>query len=234
MAVEFVPLQVRQAQSPAMIAAWDELPPIGGETGIPDGTSLERSERGEVRRKSRSPAVVVQLSEQGMAKARESATSQSASAPSEGGEVVDLEDAAIIRKLEARDREVRQHEIAHKVAAGRYAVSGPHYQYAKGPDGRSYAVGGHVRLNVAPVPGDPEATVEKMRVIRRAALAPAQPSSSDRRIASTAAAQLKRAQLELQQERKSERSESLEASEPMESTPSASVDMTGAQPTAVV
>lgn len=236
MAVEFVPIQSKQAQSPAMATAWDEVNPIGTTSG-PDGTSGERSQRGEVRRKSRSPAVVVHLSDRGRAKASEAARDKDGATTAEasaGGEEVeaDLEEAAKLRKLEARDREVRQHELAHKTTAGRYAVSGPHYQYEKGPDGRSYAIGGHVKLDISPVPGDPEATMEKMRVIRRAALAPAEPSSSDRRIAATASAQLKRAQLEAQQQQENERAAERSPSEdPEVSVPESSA--MSARPTAV-
>lgn len=101
------------------------------------------------------------------------------------------EDLRVLKELKARDAEVRRHEQAHAVAAGSYA-SAPSYVYQQGPDGKQYAIGGSVRIDTAPVPNDPEATIAKMEVIRRAALAPAEPSSADRGIA--AAAQAVRAQ----------------------------------------
>ena len=101
------------------------------------------------------------------------------------------EDERVLKELRARDAEVRRHEQAHAVAAGGYA-SAPTYVYQQGPDGRQYAIGGSVRIDTAPIPNDPEATIAKMEVIRRAALAPAEPSSADRGIA--AAAQAVRAQ----------------------------------------
>ena len=92
-----------------------------------------------------------------------------------------------VTRLEATDRHVRAHEQAHLAAAGRYAVGGPSYTYVTGPDGRRYASGGDVALDVSPVSGDPQATVQKARVIIAAANAPADPSSQDRAVAAQAA-----------------------------------------------
>lgn len=40
-----------------------------------------------------------------------------------------------------------------------------------------------MQIDTAPVAGDPEATIEKMRTIQAPALAPANPSSADRAVA---------------------------------------------------
>ena len=69
---------------------------------------------------------------------------------------------------------------------GPYARGGPSYTYARGPDGTPYAVGGSVDVDVRPVPGDPEATIRKARMIRAAALGPGQPSAADMRVAAEA------------------------------------------------
>ena len=90
-----------------------------------------------------------------------------------------------VRKLPARDQEVRAHEQAHAAVGGQYAGS-PSYEYQRGPDGRNYAVGGEVQIDVSKVAGDPEATINKMAQVRAAALAPAEPSSQDRRVAAEA------------------------------------------------
>ncbi len=101
-----------------------------------------------------------------------------------------------LRELEQRDREVRTHEQAHKAAAGPHA--GPvSYSFTTGPDGRSYATGGEVQIDVAPVEGDPDATVRKMQQVRRAALAPGEPSAQDRRVAARAQQLEREAQAEL-------------------------------------
>ena len=101
-----------------------------------------------------------------------------------------------VAELERRDREVRAHEAAHLQAAGAVARGGAEFQYQVGPDGKRYAVGGEVSIDVSPVPGDPQATVAKAQQIRRAATAPAQPSGADRAIA----AQASRMEAEARQE----------------------------------
>ncbi|MEM9009819.1 MAG: putative metalloprotease CJM1_0395 family protein [Pseudomonadota bacterium] len=103
---------------------------------------------------------------------------------------------ALIAKLVARDREVRAHEQAHATVGGPYAGE-PEYVFETGPDARRYAVGGEVAIDVAPVPDDPEATVRKMEIVKAAALAPAEPSAQDRRIAALADAIARSAEAEL-------------------------------------
>jgi hypothetical protein len=84
------------------------------------------------------------------------------------------------------------------MAAGPYARGAPHYEYVRGPDGRLYAVAGEVKIDTSPVPGDPEATLEKARAIKRAALAPANPSPQDRRVAALADRMAAKALMEIQ------------------------------------
>ena len=99
---------------------------------------------------------------------------------------VSLEEIQELSKLKQRDREVRTHEQAHISAGGQYVRSGARFEYEEGPDGKKYAVGGEVSIDTSKIPGDPEATAQKMQVIRRAAMAPASPSSQDRRVAARA------------------------------------------------
>ena len=110
-----------------------------------------------------------------------------------------------VERLAKRDRQVRAHEQAHLNAAGPYARSGPHYEYETGPDKRQYAVGGEVDIDTSPVSGDPEATIRKAQTVRRAALAPAEPSPQDRRVAAEASRMEARARQELARERTEER-----------------------------
>lgn len=111
-----------------------------------------------------------------------------------------------IQELSARDREVRAHEQAHAAVAGQYGSS-PTYSFVRGPDGVSYAVGGEVKIDTSPIPGDPEATLRKAQQLRRAANAPADPSSQDSSVAAQAAQmeQQARAELREQQSIESER-----------------------------
>jgi hypothetical protein len=99
--------------------------------------------------------------------------------------------------LEALDREVRRHEDEHLAAAGELARSGPILETVTASNGRSYAVAGRVLIDVSEVPGDPRRTVEKMKRVQKAALAPDDPSSQDRRVAAEAAAKQAQAEREL-------------------------------------
>lgn len=119
------------------------------------------------------------------------------------------EDIQLIRELAARDREVRNHEQAHMAVGGQYA--GPMtLQYERGPDGKRYAVGGEVAIDVSKVPGDPQATREKAEQVRRAALAPAEPSPQDRQVAALATQIAIEAQSELRQQERMEAEEARE------------------------
>lgn len=102
------------------------------------------------------------------------------------GEPLSPEEEDEVRKLQARDQEVRAHEEAHKAAAGDLALSGPTYDYETGPDGRDYAVGGEVQIALKSG-RTPEETVKNAQRARRAALAPAEPSAQDLKVAAEAA-----------------------------------------------
>jgi len=92
-----------------------------------------------------------------------------------------------VSNLRRRDAEVRAHELAHKATAGRFASGGANFELERGPDGKFYAVGGHVNLDISEET-DPARTIDKMRTIRRAALAPSEPSAQYRAVASKASA----------------------------------------------
>jgi hypothetical protein len=105
----------------------------------------------------------------------------------------------LLEKLKKVDSEVRAHEMAHIAAGAEFITSGATFSYQKGPDGQNYAVGGEVSIDTSTEPGDPEATLQKMRRVRAAALAPAQPSSQDLKVASNAASQAAKAMAEITQ-----------------------------------
>lgn len=90
-----------------------------------------------------------------------------------------------VQELQQRDREVRQHEQAHLAAAGSLATGGAQYQFQNGPDGKAYAIGGHVNIDTSPG-RTPERTLEKAKQIQRAAMAPADPSPQDIKVAAKA------------------------------------------------
>ena len=101
-----------------------------------------------------------------------------------------------VAELRRRDQEVRRHEQAHASTGGQYAGQ-PSFEFVRGPDGKQYAVGGEVQIDVSPIADDPEATLRKMQVVKAAALAPAQPSAQDQAIAAQAEAQRLEAQAEI-------------------------------------
>lgn len=110
------------------------------------------------------------------------------------------EEKAVVEQLKSRDREVRAHERAHATRGGQHAGQ-PKLSYETGPDGRRYATAGEVPIDASPVKGDPSATIDKLRVVKSAALAPAQPSDQDRKVAAIADAEIRKAQGELNAER---------------------------------
>ncbi|MCC2617020.1 hypothetical protein LJ739_12275 [Aestuariibacter halophilus] len=89
-----------------------------------------------------------------------------------------------IDDLKQRDQEVRAHEQAHAARGGEHAGA-PKYEFETGPDGKRYAVGGEVSIDISEE-GSPEETLRKMQQVRSAALAPAEPSPQDLRVASEA------------------------------------------------
>lgn len=109
-----------------------------------------------------------------------------------------------LKELKQRDAEVRAHERAHMAAAGQHAVGGAQYTYQAGPDGRRYAIGGHVNIDTSSVPDDPEASEEKAQQVRRAALAPGDPSAQDMQVAAQAAQMEAEARVDAREEEKEE------------------------------
>ena len=122
------------------------------------------------------------------------------------------EEKEAVKALQERDREVRAHERAHATRGGQYAGQ-PKLSFETGPDGRRYAVSGEVSIDASPIKGNPKATIEKLRVVKAAALAPAKPSGQDRSVASSAEAGIRAAQAELNAERAEELKESLKIDE---------------------
>ena len=108
----------------------------------------------------------------------------------------EFQQAQEISALQRRDQEVRSHELAHASIGGAFTGT-PSYSFQTGPDGRKYAVEGEVSVDLSPVHGDPRATIAKMQKVHASALAPANPSVQDTRIAATAAQIILQAQSEL-------------------------------------
>jgi hypothetical protein len=117
----------------------------------------------------------------------------------EGKQAQELEKAEFkeIQDLKKRDSEVRAHEQAHAAVGGQYAGA-PSYEYENGPDGKRYAVGGEVSIDVS-TESEPEDTISKMQIVRAAALAPAEPSAQDLKVAAEATQKEQSARAEVAQ-----------------------------------
>ena len=118
-------------------------------------------------------------------------------------------DRQTIAELASRDIDVRAHEQAHASVGGAYAGS-PSFTLQRGPNGKSYAVGGEVGIDISAVSGDPAATISKMEVVMRAALAPIDPSAQDLRVAAQAQGLASAARSELAQQRRDEAAAAVE------------------------
>lgn len=121
-----------------------------------------------------------------------------------GQQDLSQDEQRLVDELKSRDREVRAHEAAHAAAGGRYVTGGPKFSFKTGPDGKRYAVGGEVNIDTSPVPGDPQATIQKAEAVQAAANAPANPSSQDRSVALAAARMAARARMEVLKQRSNE------------------------------
>lgn len=134
---------------------------------------------------------------------KEEQTGSGASAGQMAARALTEEEQAKLQDLKKRDREVKAHEQAHMAAGGRYVRGGAHYEYEKGPDGKQYAVGGEVSID-ASEESSPEASIRKAQTVKKAALAPAKPSSQDRQVAAQASQMEREAKAELRSQRQEE------------------------------
>jgi len=112
------------------------------------------------------------------------------------GEVLNRAELAQLSELRKVDQSVRAHEMAHVAAAGGLVKGGATFSYQRGPDGQSYAVGGEVQIDTGKE-STPQATIQKMQIVRQAALAPADPSPQDQQVAAHATLQISASMKEL-------------------------------------
>lgn len=112
-----------------------------------------------------------------------------------------LSDAALmeVSKLKARDAQLRQHEQAHHAASAGVDVSSASFTYQRGPNGVSYAVSGDVRIDTT-APLNPEDRLAQAAMISDVALAPADPTPTDRAVAAKAQQMAQQARMDIQQQ----------------------------------
>ena len=114
------------------------------------------------------------------------------------------EEQRIVSELQAADTNVRAHEAAH-MAAGGGLTSPASYTYERGPDNKMYAVAGEVGISTGEG-NTPQESLNKAQTIRRAALAPADPSPQDLKVAAQAASMEMSARAEILQEKMAQNS----------------------------
>lgn len=108
------------------------------------------------------------------------------------------EQLASVRQRREMDKAITQHEEDHHRVAGNLARSGCVYETETGEDGQQYRKAGHVMIDMTE-DKDPQKTVEKMKQVREAALAPesnvlAPLSEQDKKVAREASEKQKRAE----------------------------------------
>ena len=83
-----------------------------------------------------------------------------------------------IDELKRRDKEVRVHEAAHGSDPRLVKIGAAQFDYTIGPDGKAYATGGKVTLSTGSA-RTPEEALSKAEALKKAAMAPGEPSSKD-------------------------------------------------------
>jgi len=185
----------------------------GGVTGLGKRTVMEAlGPGGEQGADEAPPGVRVSFSPEGLARTRGDAEDTAPEETERPGELSE-EEQGEVRDLKQRDAEVRRHEQAHVAAGGQYVRGGAQFEYTRGPDGRQYATGGEVSIDVSEA-RTPEATITKAQIVRRAALAPAKPSAQDRGVAAAASRMETAARGELAKQRVEEARQASEEGTP--------------------
>lgn len=126
----------------------------------------------------------------------EQQSNQQSQEKTEQSSIEEFEQEQEIISLKQRDREVRSHELAHAAVGGPH-TGAPSYTFTVGPDGKKYATSGEVSVDLSVIEGDPQATITKLKKVYSAALAPANPSIQDTRVAAQASQLILQAQSEL-------------------------------------
>ena len=116
-----------------------------------------------------------------------------------GEEELTQQEQREVSELKTTDAEVKAHEHAHKAAAAGLSTSAPNYEYETGPDGKKYVVAGDVNVSYRSS-SDPEVNLKNAQQLRAAALAPADPSSQDRKVAMQAEREIAQARQEILEE----------------------------------
>ncbi|MGI2123668.1 putative metalloprotease CJM1_0395 family protein [Shewanella baltica] len=185
--------QVSQVEDPAIASNPDERQQALADVFAKNDNQLEKQAQEEASQKQQAAAVE-------QAKQQQSQAQQAQEQVKQAQEKAQAQQQQQVDSLKARDSEVKAHEHAHATVGGQYAQS-PSFKYEKGADGQRYATDGEVQIDVSAVGGDPLATINKMKQVYAAAMAPVDPSSADIRVAAEALQKMNEAKVKLAEER---------------------------------
>ena len=150
-------------------------------------------------------------------KARGLLTSDNGTEISSNGRKLSQEEQKEVERIKRIDREVRRRELANRAVAGEYARGAVSFEYVTGPDGKKYAVEGHINIVVRSVPNNPKATIRKAQAIRNINLTSG--SSPQGRSVSAEVARMEReARMELKTEQRKESDNVTKAGNAVETT----------------
>ncbi|MCS6098887.1 putative metalloprotease CJM1_0395 family protein [Shewanella baltica] len=189
--------QVSQVEDPAIASNPDERQQALADVFAKNDNQLEKQAQEEASQKQQAAAVEQAKQQQSQA---QSQAQQAQEQVKQAQEKAQAQQQQQVDSLKARDSEVKAHEHAHATVGGQYAQS-PSFKYEKGADGQRYATDGEVQIDVSAVGGDPLATINKMKQVYAAAMAPVDPSSADIRVAAEALQKMNEAKVKLAEER---------------------------------
>lgn len=189
--------QVSQVEDPAIASNPEDRQQALADVFAKNDNQLEKQAQEEASQKQQ--AVAAEQAKQQQSQAQSQAQ-QAQEQVKQAQEKAQAQQQQQVDSLKARDSEVKAHEHAHATVGGQYAQS-PSFKYEKGADGQRYAIDGEVQIDVSPVGGDPLATINKMKQVYAAAMAPVDPSSADIRVAAEALQKMNEAKEMLIEER---------------------------------
>ncbi len=116
-----------------------------------------------------------------------------------------LEDPEVLSEvmtLQNNEDKVIAHERAHKSVGGEFAGAAS-YGYTTGPDGKRYISSGEVSISI-PGSGEPQDLINALERVKQAAMAPADPSAQDQRVAASASSKVLSLRADLAKQRAQE------------------------------
>lgn len=150
-------------------------------------------------------------------KARGLLTSDNGTEISSNGRKLSQEEQKEVERIKRIDREVRRRELANRAVAGEYARGAVSFEYVTGPDGKKYAVEGHINIAVRSVPNNPKATIRKAQAIRKINLTSGN-SPQGRSVSAEVARMEREARMELKTEQRKESDNVTKAGNAVETT----------------